>query len=696
MQKTNPRPRADWTPLSDTKFFRAGKRFLRWCGLFVLGSCAALFLGYVILKSQPLPEPKQPLTTKIYSDDGAIIGELHRGEKRDYVPLEQMPSALINAVLAIEDRHFYSHFGISPRGIARALWTDLKQRAIVEGASTITQQLARNLYLGQDRTWTRKLKEMKYALQLEIHFDKDKILEMYLNEIYFGEQAYGVAEAANMYFDKPLRKLSVAECALLAGIPKGAGVYSPYLHPDNAKKRQLVVLEAMRDVGYLTAEEVAAAKREPLAYKPPRAVKVRAPYFRDYVRQLAINRYNLPPEQVDAGGLRIYTTLDMKQQTAAEQAVQKHIAKKADIQAAVVAVDPRTGYIRAMVGGTDYEQSQYNRVTAARQPGSSFKPFLYLAALEQGMTPTTKIKSEPTTFKYDGQTYKPHNYNDVYPNKKITMREALATSDNIYAVKTHFRLGLTPLAETATKLGIGDKLEPYPSLALGATPVTPLAMSEAYTTLARYGEHIPLVAIKRIEDSAGNVLVEEDPLAARERVASAASSFVLTHMMQGVFTDEAGTAHIVRQMVNFPVAGKTGSTDWDSWLVGFTPELVATVWVGYDENNELSSDEERLSKWIWGTFMQRAAGDRPGRTFPVPRGVTAAYIDAESGKLATEHCPTYYLEYFKSGSEPSGMCTVHAAGKKSKPLRPDAPNDDTNKKKRRRWFDRLKDWLQSE
>lgn len=682
-QKSNPSPSPNWTPLTETEWFRKGIQLLRWGSLFTLGCVTFFLLCLLVLKSQPLPIPEQPLTTRIYSADGTLIDELHRGEKREYVPLDQLPPALIQATLAIEDRYFYKHIGISPRGIARSAWANLKARSIVEGASTITQQLARNLYLSQDRTWSRKLKEMKYALQLEIHYDKDEILEMYLNEIYFGHQTYGIGQAAEMYFGKKPQDLSIAEAALLAGIPKGAGIYSPYLHPDNAKIRQRIVLQAMHKEGYLTSEEVQQIWKQPLTYKLRQSIETKAPYFRDYVKSLAIHRHRLTRDQVENGGLHIYTTLDLKLQAHAEEAVKAHLDPDSGLQTALVAIDPDTGFIQAMVGGADYERSEYNRTLAQRQPGSAFKPFLYLAALENSFTPATRMTSEPTTFKFgDDETYQPQNYRGQYEHNAITMRQALVRSDNIYAVKTHFRLGRDKLVDTAGKLGIKQTLEPHPSLALGSIPVSPLEMAEAYTTIARQGEHIPLTAIKRIEDKDGEILFEARPDS--ERVASPAAAYVLTHMLQGVF-DDGGTGHIVRQFVSQPIAGKTGSTDGDSWLVGFSPHLVAAVWVGYDQNQKLSPAETRIAKWIWGAFIGKSVQNEPSRAFKAPKGVTAAYIDPSSGLLATDACPESYKEYFVDGTVPKKTCSIHASDP-SKDNEKGAPGDS--------WIQKLKDWWQ--
>lgn len=679
-------PAPERTPFTETKWFRRGRRFLRWGGMGALCAAALILLGYLVLKSQPLPAPEQPLTTRIYSDDGTLIDELHSGEKRDYVPLEDIPPALINATIAVEDREFYNHIGISPRAVLRAAWADLKALAIVEGGSTITQQLARNLYLHHDRTWLRKLQEMKYALQLEMHFAKEDILEMYLNEIYFGHQAYGVGQAAAMYFGKKPKDLTAAECVLLAGIPKGAGTYSPYLHPDNAKARQAVVLQAMLEEGYVTLEEARRIKTQTLTYETPRPAETKAPYFRDYVKKVAVERYGLTEEQLESGGLRIETTLDLDLQEQAEQAVAAHIDSRSDVQAALVAVEAETGHIKALVGGTDYRISEYNRVLARRQPGSAFKPLLYLAALENGMTPASMAASEPTRFTFgDGETYEPQNYRGQYAHRPITMREALVRSDNIYAVKTHFSLGRDALVDAAARLGIREPLEPHPSLALGAAPASLLEMTEAYTAIARLGERTELTGIARITDQYGDVIVEVTP--ERERVAPQQEAFVLTHMMQGVFDDREGTGHIVRQMVSRPLAGKTGSTGRDSWLIGFDPHLVAGVWVGKDQNETLSATEARAAKWVWGTFMQKGKPRGSAQTFPVPEGVNAVTIDPVTGMRAARGCPGRTSVAFVSGTEPAAVCDAHRGGPAEKSKQAPPENADSAS-----WWDKIKKW----
>lgn len=634
--------------------------------LFML-ALVALFVSAILLtftllylRSQPLPPSFIEQTTSIYAENGEVIDTLFGGENRTVVPLERIPNELIQATIAIEDKNFYSHVGFDFLRLARAIIVDIQHMAKVQGASTITQQLARNLYLTLDKTWERKIKEAILTIQLELNYSKDQLMSLYLNQIYYGHAAYGVQAASKTYFGKDVSELTLAESSLLAGTPKGPGIYSAYLNFEQAKLRQRLVLNAMVDQGFITREQADQAHAEELRLVGlvPTSQRVIAPYFRDYITFLVKEKYKLSEEQLIHGGLKIYTTLDPVMQEKAEQAVEKFLPKDRPLQAALVAMDPHTGAIKAMVGGRDYKESQYNRVFAKRQPGSSFKPFLYLAALENGFTPMSELKSEPTVFTYgNNQEYVPRNFGDSYPNGYINLHQAIARSDNIYAVKTHMLLGEDKLVETAQRLGIQSKMTAIPSLALGTVPVSPMEMATAYSTIANLGEKIEPIAIVRIEDQEGKVIVEEKGL--RTPVADPISTFLLTHLMQGVF-EEGGTAHRVAAQLNRPVAGKTGTTDYDSWLVGFTPQLTLAVWTGYDEGTKMDPvDDSRLAVPLWAEFMENALADRPPSLFEVPDGVQSVYINPQNGKLATAHCPVQELVYFASGTEPTEYCTEH-------------------------------------
>ncbi|GAA4720478.1 transglycosylase domain-containing protein [Brevibacillus fulvus] len=644
------------------RYLRWTKKFIKLAILCILLASFALLLLLLYLRSQPLPAASVSQTTTIYAKNGEVLDTLHRGINRYVVPLDQIAPTMQQATVAIEDRYFWDHYGFDLKRSAMAAYVDLKNMNKLQGASTITQQLARNLYLTQEKTWRRKIKEALLAIQLEFNYSKEEILQMYLNQIYYGRSAYGVESAALTYFGKHAKDLSLAESSLLASIANNPSYYSPYDHFDHAKSRQKLVLDAMQRDGYITKEQAEQAYQEKitLVQKNEKNTADIAPYFRDYLGSLLRNKYGIDEEQFIHGGLKIYTTLDYDMQKKAEAAIAKVMPKdNPELQTALVAIEPATGEVKAMVGGRDYSKSQYNRAFAKRQPGSSFKPFLYLAALQNGFTPLTMMKSEPTVFTYDnGKQYIPSNFGDHYFHDFISMQQAIATSDNIYAVKTIEQITPAKLIEQAHAVGITSQLQAVPSLALGTSPVSPYEMTVAYSTLANQGEWVKPIAITKIVDSQGNILAEEKP--EKKRVVDPVPSFLLTHMMQGVFEESNGTAHRVVSKLNRPVAGKTGTTDYDSWLSGFTPQLATTVWIGYDKGRKLDEiRESRLTAQIWAEFMENALQDQPPALFEMPAGVTSVYIDPASGKLATEHCPNPQLVYFASGTEPQEYCTDH-------------------------------------
>lgn len=620
--------------------------------------CLALCcgIGLMILKSRPLPPPDTYASSTIFDDQGRVLGTLDQGEPRDIVQLKQIPPSLIKATLAAEDKHFFEHHGFSFTGIGRALLANIKAGKVVQGASTITQQLARNLYLTHDRTWSRKLKEAIYTLQLELHFSKEEILQLYFNEIYYGHGAHGIGRAAKMYFNKKVEDLNLAESALLAGIPRGPSYYSPYRHLERAKERQRHILDLMAKNRVISKASAEMAKQQALAITPPSGQeKTNANYFRDYIVQTAVTKYGLDEAFVRSGGLKIYTTLNRDMQRAAETAVTHFTRNHEGLQGALISADPRNGHIKAMVGGKNYSESQYNRVFAKRQPGSSFKPIVYLSALEHGFTPLTKIMSRPTIFQFGTETYAPHNFQNHYAYQPITLREAIARSDNIYAVSTLARIGIDPVIQMARRLGITSRINPTPSLALGSYPVSPYEMAQAYTTLAAGGVKKPLVGIVKIVDPFGRVLVEEHP--EQKRVTSPAHAFVLTKLLEDVLKP-GGTGQRAYHLFSRPAAGKTGTTDWDGWLSGYTPDLVTTVWVGYDQGKKLPHQQAHLAQYIWARYMKQATRNQPARVFTMPPGVKAVYVNPKTEQVATPQCAekTAQMEYFVAGTEPKTHC----------------------------------------
>ncbi|MDH6431466.1 MULTISPECIES: PBP1A family penicillin-binding protein [unclassified Paenibacillus] len=654
-ESTNP-------PKRKSRFRRLFRLLAALIILFVLTTGA--LLGYLYQKD--LPPISDDVRSKLFDSRGNVLATFTSdGRSREPVKLSQISPLLIEATLAVEDRKFYEHSGFDLKGMARAVLVNLEEGNRSQGASTLTQQLARNLYLSHEKTWTRKAKEAVYTMQLEMKYSKDEILNMYLNNIYYGHGAYGIEAASRMYFGKSAADLDLAESTMLAGIPKGPTYYSPYNHMDNAKKRQRIILTVMANLGNITQEEAGQAVQENLNFKPQgqKDTLVAAPYFRDYIRNLAIESLHISNDELEQGGLNVYTTLDPDMQHAAENAVDKEMDQTSDLETALVSIDPRTGYIKAMVGGKNYRTNQYNHALATtRQPGSSFKPIMYLAALSsKEMTGLSVFNSQPTMFHYDNnrKTYQPRNFGDKYLGE-INMRQAIAASDNIYAVNTIMKIGADKVSEMAAKMGIDSPLQSVPSLALGTSPISPLEMAAAFAVIGNSGQKMPTTAILKITDSNGMVLYEA-PQPKGVTVVEPSATYVLTRLMEGVF-ETGGTGNRVASIIKRPVAGKTGTTDTDGWMVGFTPELSTAVWVGYDKGRDIATTDGRRAAPIFAQFTEKALENVPPKIFPIPDGVVSVYVNPQSGKLATAACPDKELETFISGTEPTEYCELHGTG----------------------------------
>ncbi len=682
--------RADGRPKSRLRAFILLLKTMWVTGVLcvLLTAVAAL---YLYTTSLPLADTDR--NSRMLDSSGQVIATFSAGGK-DSIPvaLENIAQPVIDATIAVEDRKFFEHFGFDLKGLTRAVLVNLQEMNMSQGASTLTQQLARNLYLSHEKTWTRKAKEAVYTAQLEMKYSKQQILEMYLNQIYYGHGAYGIEAAAQMYFGKTARELNLAESTLLAGIPKGPTYYSPYNHMKNAKNRQKVVLQAMVDTGKISPAEASAAYEQLLPLKAPseRTTVEAAPYFRDYVRNVVLNELGISKALLEHGGLSIYTTLDMGMQEAAEQAVAKGLQGTEELQTALLSIDPRTGHVKAMVGGRNYRVNQYNHaLTATRQPGSSFKPIMYLAAIDSGqLTSSSKFESRPTLFRYDDdrKTYQPRNFGDKYWGD-IDMRRAIAASDNIYAVNTIMQLGAESVIEMAHKLGVTTELEAVPSLALGASPVSPFEMASAFAVMAGGGQKRPTIAVLRITDAAGRILYEA-PQPVGVQVVKPAAAYVLTRLMEGVF-EEGGTGNRVAKTMKRPVAGKSGTTHTDAWMVGYTPELATAVWVGYDKNRAISTTDGRRAAPIFAEYTEQALENVPPKIFPIPDGVVSVYVDPDSGKLASAQCPNKQLEVFVSGTEPKETCDGHGG----EPLVPEpAGTTEIRHEEKRSWWSDFKRW----
>ncbi len=700
--------------------------------LVVIAGSAGLLLGTysgiaeIIPKARDLGDIRPGQASRVLSAEGELLGQVAT-EHRQFVQLEQIPKTLHDAVIATEDRDFYEHIGIDPRAIMRAGLHDIVAFGPRQGGSTITQQLVRNVYLTRAKTLTRKLAEVVLAVQLERAYTKPEIMELYLNQIYFGEGAYGVQVAAKTYFGKDVSDLTLEECALLAGLPKRPEYYSPFEDEQRATERRNLVLTLMAEQGFIKPKEANEAKKVPLklvAEKKPLGLQTyRAPYFTNYVLREVAARYGV--DALYRGGLTIYTTLNLEMQEAAEEAVKWGLeqAKRRGFnvdQVALVAVNARTGAIKAMVGGVDYRESEYNRaVQGGRQAGSAFKPFVYAAAMEAGYTPDSIVEDTPVS--YPGaldRPWTPKNYDGKY-HGRVTFRTALSKSYNVAAVKVADTIGITSVIDTAERMGIYHHMDPYLPLAIGSCDVAPLEMASAYSVFATRGMRTEPFGIRKIQDASGRTAYEHKAVTWRALNETVAEQ--MHEMLSEVI--RSGTAWGIRGMLSFPAAGKTGTSNEyvDAWFVGYTDDLSAAVWVG---NDEVKSTQGRGSRGvagatlpapIWARFMVNAQPimtasqeeeDRlrvisirateqgsaeapeppsePGQEEPAaaeeaaPAKTVMKRICPASGLLAGPFCPKavqviYDLE--SGGEPPEGTCDVHTSPSAVEPEEPPLPED---------------------
>src|SRR6266849_3815930 len=604
--------------------------------------------------------------TKVYDDNEELITEFHV-ERRIFVPLAQIPKALREAIIATEDARFYSHYGVDPMGIARAVYQNFRRGRIVEGGSTITQHLAKVLYLPPDKSLERKLKEAVHALELERHYPKDRIIEMYLNQIYFGHGAFGVEAAARTFFGKSVTELSLAESTLLAGLPKAPSTYSPFEHPEAAKRRRATVLARMVDVGSLPAPQAKKASDSALGLIPPERRRTTGQHYLEYVQQQLEAQYGA--DLVFKGGMQVYTTLSPVMQVKAERSLReglkalesRRVAAVKDKTApaperpegALLTIDPQTGYIKAMVGGYDFFKSEFNRaVQARRQPGSAFKAFVYLAALESGQTPASVVEDSPVEYAVgkNGKPWKPDNYDRKFRGL-ITYQQALEESINVAAVKVQEQVGIRRTVDVARRLGVESPLGDNLSLALGTSDLTLLELTSAYGALANQGTWMRPMAIRHVLDAQRKLLEENAPQG--KQVLSPEIAYVITHMLEG--TIERGTG-VAAKGLGRPAAAKTGTTNdySNAWFIGYTPKLATGVWVGYDRPRSLGRDEtgSRVAVPIWTDFMSEALAGTPGEDFPAPERVVVVPVDLNPGG----GCVRPVMMAFIVGTEPQVTC----------------------------------------
>jgi len=619
-------------------------------------------------------------TTRIYSADGELLAQLYV-ENREFVPITEIPLYMQQATVAIEDERFYHHIGADPKAILRALINNIRNKdPYGQGGSTITEQLAKNIFLSQKKTFARRLQQMLLALKIERRYSKEEILEMYLNEVCYGSGAFGVQAAAKVYFNKPAKDLTLGEAALLAGLPRRPSYYSPFENLDAALQRREVVLRKMAEQGYISWEQAREASQEEVRLAPRRdasACNFKKPYFVTHAIRELVARYGV--DMVYKGGLQVYTTLDMQVQNAAEQAALRgldRVRRYHVSQVALVCLSARDGRILAMVGGTDFAKSQWNRATQARrQPGSSFKPYVYAAAIDAGFTPDSVVNDSPVSYPgAHGRPWRPQNYDGRYRGP-VTLRTAVALSINVVAVKVAAEIGVEKIIETARRMGIRSPLDPYLPLALGASGITLLEHTAAYAAFANNGLRAEPTTIAKVLDYTGKPIEIFVPRVRRvllPQTAAAVRSMLITAV-------ERGTGRPAR-IEGYEVAGKTGTTSGgkDVWFMGFTPDLVCGVWMGNDDNSPmLHSSGSGFCAPVWKEFMVQAlklthserrrfeevsAGSvvvkRPPRETEPQRYHTLT-LCAESGLLATENCPEVISKEFPVGKGPRRRCNLH-------------------------------------
>ena len=617
---------------------------------------------------EALKNYRPPTITRFFSEDGEVIGEFFV-ERRDVVSLDRMPHHLVQAFVAGEDARFYQHKGLDYLAILRALLRNIFSGEVIQGGSTITQQVVKSILLSPEKSFSRKIREAILAYKIEKYLSKEEILYLYLNQIYLGQGAYGVAAAAETYFGKAIEEVNLAESALLAGLPQAPGKYSPYTHPEQARRRQVYILNRMVEEGLISRTESAKALQTPMriGVKENSSLE-KVPYFVEQVRKYVEERYGKSALYKD--GLQVYTTIDIHFQKIAQEAVisgLKEIERRqkypsSDIplspEGALVCFDLETSYVKAMVGGRDFRKSQFNRVTQARrQTGSAFKPIVYASALDKGYTPASIIVDTPIVFEWGERKWKPKNFEEKFSGP-TTFKNALAHSVNIITVKITQDVGLEYIKEYAQRLGISSPLPGDLSIALGSSSISLYELTKAYAVFANRGSTFKPILIKKILDREGNLLEENLPLLyptesqGEAHVISPQTAYIMTHLLQGAVQHGTGWR---AKALGRPVAAKTGTTDHflDAWFIGYTSEFITGVWVGFDGERSLGENEtgSRAASPIWVAFMSKILKDKPLKEFPAPEGIEFVKIDPKTGQLSSEE--EGILECFREGTAPT-------------------------------------------
>ena len=624
------------------------KKFIIFNFIALILCCLGLY-GYAYFS--PKLDIKNANQFYIYDDRNELI---YQGSgNNEWISLDDVSPHFINAIISTEDKNFYNHIGFDFLRIGKAMFINLKNGKIVQGASTISQQYVKNMYLEFDKTWSRKIEEALLTMRLEVHYSKDEILEGYINTINFGQGNYGIQNASQYYFNKDAKDLSMEEAIMLAGIPKSPSNYNPVSNYKSSIKRSKVIADLMYDNDYITEEEVNKLFINDVSIygKKDENNLNTLMYYQDAVYKELEDLEGIPDSLIEYGGIRIYTSLNMDAQRTMEESINNNIS--GDMQAASIIINPNTGGIMALAGGVDYSKSQYNRaISSKRQVGSAIKPILYYAALENGMVSSSTFLSEPTSFMFSNENvYSPANYNDKYGNKNITMAAALAYSDNIYAVKTHLFLGEDVLVNTAKRMGIESTLDPLPSLALGTCELSMIDFARAYTTLASGGIKNELTFINRVEDINGNILYEKKNN--NEYVLNESYAFILNELMTSTYNSNfvdynTPTVMSVASKISNKYAIKTGSSGTDCWMVGYNKNVLMLVWSGYDDNRELKVSDGAISKNIWVDTVENLAIEK--EWYEIPNNVVGIPLNAITGEEEKDTSKINVF-YYVNGSE---------------------------------------------
>lgn len=625
---------------------------------FVFFICILFTFLYFFIKLSPKLDLKKTNNIVLYDKDNNVF--FKGNGSKEWIALDLIDEDLVNATISIEDKRFYGHNGFDYIRIIKSICNNVISNDIVEGASTISQQYARNLYLDFDRNWSRKIKEAWLAFKLEINYSKDEILEGYLNTINYGNGVMGIQNAARYYFNKSAEDLSLAESSMLAGIPAYPQEYSPINNEEKAKKRQRVILDSMVTNGYITKEEADAAYNVELTYSGVKDTLNLSTlmYYKDAVINELEELEIIPNDYLETKSLEIYTNLDLEAQTSLENSIKSNIDENQTIETSALMVENSTGKIIALAGGKNYEKSQYNRVLySKRQVGSTMKPFLYYAALENGFTASSTFLSEPTTFNLgNNQTYSPSNFGDIYPNSDIPLTLALAYSDNIYAIKTHLFLGEDAMINVAKKAGITTKLEENVSLPLGTTELNMMEFINAYSTLANEGIKNDLYLIKKVVGENGENIYTHKKNS--KKVLNSSYTYILSELLNNCYDNTLSdyttpTCLSIRPKLTKKYAIKTGSTNTDSWITGYNKSYTLGIWVGYDDNQELTRTELKYSKNIWADTIENYLRDKDDSWYEKPDDVISVLVNPLNGKIATNTSTRKKIIYYLKGTQPT-------------------------------------------